>query len=128
MRSIPLRPGLTRAEADAALAAVETDPRVRGFLLQNLRFEGTPAWRIGLDEIAASLPAIEAWPEQGACIYPGPTLFVGGAKSHYILPEHRPVIRRLFPSARFVTLRDAGHWLHADAPDAFVKVVESFLG
>ena len=35
MRAIPLAPGLTRAQADAALVPVVPDPGVRAFLLQN---------------------------------------------------------------------------------------------
>jgi esterase len=44
-----------------------------------------------------------------------------------VLPEHRALFRALFPSARFATLRGAGHWLHADAPEAFVQTVGGFL-
>ena len=36
MQAIPLTPSLTRAAADAALAAIVPDPAVRSFLLQNL--------------------------------------------------------------------------------------------
>ena len=54
MSRLPLRPGLTRAEADAALAPAVPDAGVRGFLLQNLRLGGTPSWRIGLAGIAAA--------------------------------------------------------------------------
>ena len=127
MLAVELRPGLTRAEASAALAAAEPDPVVRGFVLQNLRFgTATPAWRIGLGEIAAGLPAIEGWAAAGA--YPGPVLVLRGERSDYVQPEHRALFRALFPAARFATLREAGHWLHADAPEAFVATVGSFLG
>ena len=52
MRAIPLRPGLTRRDADAALAAAVPNPALRGFLLQNLLFaEEPPRWRIGLEAI-----------------------------------------------------------------------------
>lgn len=125
MQAIPLTSGLTRAEALAALEPSTPDPVVRGFLLQNLRFGAPPAWRIGLDEIAAALPEIEGWPGQGR--YDGPTLVLRGERSDYILPEHRPLFRALFPEARFVTLRDAGHWLHADAPEPFLATVSSFF-
>jgi esterase len=127
MRAIPLAPGLTRAAADAALAGAVPDAAMRGFLLQNLRFGERPSWRLGLDEIAAAMPDIEGWPELTGR-YDGPALFIGGARSDYIRPEHRPAIRALFPNARFVTLKDAGHWLHADNPAGFVAVVEAFLG
>jgi pimeloyl-ACP methyl ester carboxylesterase len=121
-----LAPGLTRADADAELAESVPDATMRGFLLQSLRFGENPSWRLGLDEIAAALPDIEGWPEFAAT-YDGPALFIAGARSDYIRPEHRPTIRALFPSARFVTLKDAGHWVHADNPTAFVAVLQTFL-
>ncbi len=128
MQAIPLTPGLTRADAAAALADAVPDPRVRAFLLQNLRLGDTPAWRIGLGEISAALPAILTWPELAGRTYAGPTLFVAGEHSDYIRPDHRPTIRALFPHARFVTLKDAGHWLHADNPAGFLAITEAFFG
>lgn len=126
MAAIPLRSGLTRAEADAALADLAPSG-VRGFLLQNLRFGTAPHWRIDLPAIAAALPVLEDWPSIAAAPYAGPTLFVAGSRSDYIRPEHRAVIRLWFPSARFVTVKDAGHWVHADNPAGFAAVVEAFL-
>ncbi len=85
-----------------------------------------PAWRIGLTELRAAMTDLEAWPATDRT-YAGPALFIAGERSDYILPEHRPAIRALFPRARFVTLKDAGHWLHADNPAGFLGVVRAFL-
>ena len=126
MRAVELRPGLTRREADQALAAAVDTPALRAFLLQNLRFGPAPAWHIGLDHIVQGLPDIEGWDAPDAA-YDGPVLVLRGERSDYVQPEHRPAIRALFPRARFLALRDAGHWLHADAPDAFLSVVQEFL-
>lgn len=126
MRAIPLHEGLTRAEADAALIQAVPVQAVRAFLIQNLIFGPTPHWRIGLAEIAAAIPDLEGWEPPGG-IYAGPTLFVSGARSDYVAPDHRPTIRPLFPSARFVAVKNAGHWLHADNPAGFLSVVEAFL-
>jgi pimeloyl-ACP methyl ester carboxylesterase len=128
MLALDLAPGLTRAAADAALARAVATPAVRAFLLQNLRFGPTPAWRFGLTEIANALPMAEGWEiPPGSEPYPGPTLFVAGATSDYILPAYRPAIRALFPAARFVTMKGVGHWVHADNPDGFASIVEAFL-
>ena len=124
MRALP--DGLTRAEADTALAGAVPDSGVRTFLLQNFRPGETPPWRIGLGELADALPAIEGW-ESVAAHFDGPTLFISGDRSDYIKPEARSVIRELFPRARFVTLRNAGHWLHADNLAGFVGVLQAFL-
>jgi pimeloyl-ACP methyl ester carboxylesterase len=127
MAAVELRPGLTRIEADRALAGVVENPGVRAFLLQNLRFGTAPGWRINVAAIAQALPLIEGWPEIEEPPYRGPALFVAGARSDYIRMEHRPLIRALFPAAVFATLKAAGHWVHADNPDGFVSLVDAFV-
>jgi pimeloyl-ACP methyl ester carboxylesterase len=126
MTALDLRPGLTRTEAAAALATSVPDPAVRGFLLQNLLPGAAPSWRLNLPAIAAAMPSLVGWSDPEGASYAGPTLFLAGGRSDYLLPDYRPAIRARFPAARFVTLKDAGHWLHADDPDGFVAVVEAF--
>lgn len=126
MAAIRLDPTLTRAIADAALAEAEPDAGVRGFLLANLQLGAAPSWRIGLKEITNAMPDISGWRfirER----YDGPVLFVLGGRSRYVRPEHRPAIAAHFPRARLVTLKDAGHWVHADAPKPFVDTLAAAL-
>jgi pimeloyl-ACP methyl ester carboxylesterase len=126
MRGIPLRPGLTRREADAALAAAVPQPMLRGFLLQNLLFaENPPRWRIALEAIAAAMPDIGGWPDPPGR-YDGPVLVLAGDRSDYIRPEHHGRFRALFPAARFAAI-PAGHWLHAENPGAFLQALTGFL-
>lgn len=127
MRALPLAPGLTRAAADAALAADVPDASVRAFLLHSLRFDAAmPSWRVGLAQIGAGMPDILDFPDICAP-YDGAALFVSGDRSDYITPEDRPHIRALFPRARFASVKGAGHWVHADQPDAFRAIVDAFL-
>jgi pimeloyl-ACP methyl ester carboxylesterase len=127
MAALDFSAGPNRAALDAALAVTVDDPAVRGFLLQNVRLGATPSWQIGLAEITAGLPAIEGWPDPGPATYAGPTLFVTGERSTYVRPEHREKIRAGFPAARFVQVKDAGHWVHADNPSGFLAVLGAFL-
>ena len=127
MRALPLGPGLTRAAADSALAAAVPEAGVRGFLLHSLRFDiAPPSWRVGLDEIIAGMADILDFTD-AATPYDGPALFVTGERSDYVTPEDRPRIRALFPRARFATVKGAGHWVHADQPEAFRAILEAFL-
>jgi pimeloyl-ACP methyl ester carboxylesterase len=126
MQAIALRPGLTRREADAALAPAVAAPALRGFLLQNLLFaEDPPRWRIGLAEIAAGMDDITDWPDLPGC-YGGPVLVLSGDRSDYVRPEHHALFRHLFPSVQFRTM-PAGHWLHADNPQGFLTAATAFL-
>jgi pimeloyl-ACP methyl ester carboxylesterase len=127
MLALPLRDGLTRAEASAALAETVTDTAIRSFLLLNLRLgDGAPRWQIGLSELAAGMEAIQGW-EDGGTPYGGPSLFVTGGKSAYVPPWTHEDIRALFPAARFAVLPQAGHWLHAEDPAGFLAAILPFL-
>lgn len=129
MRGLDLSQISRRAEADALLAEQIDDAGVRGFLLQNLvSGDDGLAWRVPLDALAANMPAIMGFPEPGAAErYEGPALFVTGGRSDYAGPEHHPEILRLFPNAQFAAIPDAGHWVHAEAPQQFFEVVGAFL-
>ncbi len=123
MRAVALAPGLSRAAADAALMGAVAEARVRGFLLQSLVPGERPRWKLGLAAIEAAMPEIEGWEAPAGAAYGGPVLFVAGGRSDYIRAEYRGAIRTLFPAARFVVLRRAGHWLHADDPQGFLEVL-----
>ena len=132
MAALPLTPGLTRAAADAALAAAVPDPALRAFLMQNFIPGHSPgpdgAWRIGLAEIVAALETqIGGWDAPAGARYAGPVMVLAGELSDYVTQADRPTCRALFPAVRFVTLRHAGHWLHADNPEGFLAAVSIFL-
>jgi pimeloyl-ACP methyl ester carboxylesterase len=127
MRALDLTPPLSRAELDRRMAALEPDPALRAFFLQSLDVRAEPPrWRLNFDVLAAFMPQITGWPEI-AGRFDGRTLFLSGANSAYVLPDHRDQIHARFPHARFVRIPGAGHWLHADQPRAFAETVEVFL-
>jgi esterase len=128
MRALDLTGVTTRGEADRRLATSVEDPGLRAFFLQSLDLKapGGPRWRLNLDVLEAEMPKIVGWPgTQGT--FDRPALFLTGAESSYVLPEHRAAIRALFPKARFAKLPGAGHWLHADKPREFEETVRVFL-
>ena len=55
------------------------------------------------------------------------TLFVGSPISDYIPKNSHNEIRKYFPQAEFVYIDGAGHWVHADKPKEFIKIVVQFL-
>jgi len=56
-----------------------------------------------------------------------PALFIRGGQSGYVTPEDEPRIRELFPRAQIQTIAAAGHWVHADQPDEFLRLLLDFL-
>jgi esterase len=129
MRSLDLSQVTRRSDADALLAEQIADAGVRGFLLQNLiSAEGGLAWRVPLQTLADEMPELMGFPSSPAPErYDGPSLFVSGGASDYVLPEHHEKILRLFPNAQFAAIENAGHWVHAEASDEFLRTVSGFL-
>lgn len=134
MRELDLTALTSRGEAERALAADVDDPAVRQFLLQNLKHTRTPEhrngwrWELNLELLGDHLDDVAAWPGVDPGLsYAGPVLWVGGAESPYIRPEHRPEMLRLFPRTRLVTIPGAGHWVHADAPAELTAELLDFL-
>jgi pimeloyl-ACP methyl ester carboxylesterase len=119
---------LNRGEAEAALAPAIPEKAVRQFLLKNLAHEpsGGFSWKLNLRAISENYSRLnEAMPEDKACDIP--TLFLRGQTSDYILDSDWPLILRLFTRASLVTIPAAGHWLHADAPEPFLRAVLEFM-
>jgi esterase len=127
MAAVDLSQITTRTEADAALAAGVDDPALRAFFLQSLDLRARPPhWKLNLPVLEAEMPKIVGWPgTEGR--FDGPTLFLTGADSTYVRPEHRETIRAQFPKARFAKIPGAGHWLHAEKPREFEETVRVFL-
>ncbi|MEI2812089.1 MAG: alpha/beta fold hydrolase [Nocardioides sp.] len=120
-----------RADIAEALRPAVKDDTVRAFLMQNLHFEpGGWVWRPHLAALRRSLPAISGWPGVQVAAYPpytGRTLWVAGGSSDYVGDKYAAEMTRLFPRTRRVTIKQAGHWVHADAPEVFTSVLEQFL-
>lgn len=117
-----------RREADALLAEHVDSRPVRLFLATNLvrDDEGGMRVRVGLAEIQRGYSAIVGLPD-GEGAFEGPTLVLRGADSHYVRDDMLPALKQVLPAARVVTLTQAGHWLHADQPEAFQQAVEAFI-
>jgi pimeloyl-ACP methyl ester carboxylesterase len=123
MRRVDLATVANRAEAEAQMHA--ESPAIAAFLLQSLDLSER-RWKLNLDVLEREMPVITNWPTVNGS-FPRAALFLTGADSHYVRPEHRETIRTLFPRARFVKIPDTGHWLHAEKPREFEATVRAFL-
>ena len=127
MRNLDVTNITSRSEADRQLARFVPDPAVRGFLLQNLRrHSGHWSWNANLDLLGDNLHVVSGWPTLDAS-WDGPTWWVVGGRSDYVKESDMPAMRKLFPRVVSVTLKRAGHWVHADEPQAFTEILRTFL-
>lgn len=129
MLAVDVASASARSEIDGALKGPVPDPAVRAFLLQNVvRRDEAFAWRINLPVIDRELEQMSRFPQAlRESSFAGPTAFVSGGQSDYVLPSHRETIRDVFPSASIETIPGAGHRVHAEAPELFVQSVERHL-
>ncbi|TKB45627.1 alpha/beta fold hydrolase [Thalassotalea mangrovi] len=116
-----------RRDADEILSRYVSTPGVRQFLLKNLvKTDSGYRWRASIDNISKSYDQI-SMPVRQDRKYQGPVLFIKGENSDYITSEHRPTIAKLFPTARARVITGTGHWLHAEKPQEFNRIVSQFI-
>lgn len=117
-----------RVDASVQLQERIADSAVRGFLLQNLRrsddgFE----WEPNLALLRAELDTVMGFPDEGERQFGGPVLWIKGERSDYISDEDAPAMRAYFPRTRRITVKDAGHWVHSEQPEAVGAALRGFL-
>ena len=131
LQAIDLSKVMKRKDADEQLAPFVENLGIRQFLLRNLALDsqGEFSFRCSLSNISLCYPQIMKANELAAnqAAYNGPTLFIKGGKSDYILPEHRAAIAKLLPNSKAKIIQGAGHWLHAEKTLAFNKIVVDFI-
>ncbi|MEJ6492357.1 MAG: alpha/beta fold hydrolase [Flavobacteriales bacterium] len=116
----------SRSEAEEAMAKYIESNGVRQFLLKNLYWaqKGKLAWRMNIPVLEQEMWAIlQGLPSNEVLI---PTLFIRGMMSDYILGEDIPDLENQFSDSHFVSVENAGHWVHAEAPEEFIEAVLSF--
>jgi pimeloyl-ACP methyl ester carboxylesterase len=117
----------TRTQVDEIVSKYISDFGTKQFLLKNVYWEtpvqlgfrfNLPVFNDKISEIGTALPFENHFDK--------PALFLRGGKSDYILDSDFETILHHFPSAIIKTIPNAGHWLHAENPNAFYCEVEKF--
>lgn len=118
----------TRKLVDEKLAELIPVVGVRQFLLKNVYWKekGLLDFRFNLqaltennDEVGAGLPSFTT--------FEGATLFLKGENSDYISAAGEPLIGAHFPNSAVITIKNSGHWLHAENPTDFYAEVLRFF-
>lgn len=126
LKAIDLEKLNSRKEADDILSGYVPELGVRQFLLKSLgRTDEGFEWKINLDAIDQNIEKIVS--EIGGPPVDLPTLFIKGETSDYIKDIDLPLIKGLFPWSEVMTIKNAGHWVHAEQPDVFLKTLQNFL-
>ncbi|MDN7135427.1 alpha/beta fold hydrolase [Pseudidiomarina terrestris] len=126
LEAIELEQVSNRKEADAQLAEHIDDRGVRQFLLKNLQRENEQyQWRLNLPVIDRCYSEISAGVRDGE--FAGPVLFIKGGDSNYLTEAHRDAVTARFSDVDIKIIEGTGHWLHAEKPRIFNRLVRAFL-
>ncbi|MDR9830826.1 alpha/beta fold hydrolase [Vibrio sp. FNV 38] len=116
----------TRQEAMFILEQHINIEGVRQFLSKSMfNNEQGIQWRFNVPALLEQYPYIVGW--QPGPAYQQPTLFLKGANSEYILPEHQTQIKTQFPTAKAHIIANTGHWLHAEKPNEVLRAISKFI-
>ena len=56
-----------------------------------------------------------------------PALIIRASNSEYVTNEDITTFKKSFLKAKAVTIKDSGHWVHADKPEEFIEVILAFI-
>ena len=115
----------SRAEAEMRFEARVSDWAMRKFLTTNLERSDANAWSwaINLPVLTEALPFLEKSSLQPGEHYDGPSTFILGGKSRYVLPQEQGLITERFPQAKIEVIPESGHNPHLEARSRFVSMV-----
>lgn len=116
------------SDIEAKLAQSIESKQILNFILKNLKknSNGKLMWKLNIKAIS------ENYYKLGAAIFSdnvfiGKSLFIKAEKSEYLKAEQYSYIFKIFPNAEIKIMPGVSHWLHAENPDLFVDIINTFL-
>jgi esterase len=119
----------SRADAEAHLAKTIESEKIRNLILKNLQRtdEGKFRWKLNakalyenLKKIVDGLPRPTSYNE---AVTGFPVTFIKSENSEYLPVIDFVAIQKVFPAAEMIIVKDAGHWVNAEKPDAITDIL-----
>lgn len=112
----------TRQQAAAIMREYLNEEGVIQFLLKSY-VDGE--WRFNVPVLWEQYPHIVGWETIPA--WDHPALFIPGGNSPYVTEAYRADLLAQFPQARAHVIAGAGHWVHAEKPEAVLRAIRRYL-
>lgn len=125
LNDLPLQDFTTKRQVDTYLQKHIEDPALRAFCLTNLDSSSPLQWKIPLSTLFQQLESLADFNISGQ--YTGDTFLIQGGASRFVKHSHMDTISTLFPNYMVTTIRGAGHWVHAEAPDDTLALLQKYL-
>lgn len=118
----------SRQDVEKVLGEYIHEKFVIQFLMKNLYWteDKKLTWRFNLNTLAEKYTEFVSNAIKFG-VFKGPTLFVAGANSNYILPQDSLLIKQQFPDSKIIKIANAEHWVQANNPVDFNAAVKDFL-
>ena len=82
-------------------------------------------WRFNVPVLWDQYPHIVGW--ETIPPWEHPALFIPGGNSPYVTEAYREQLLAQFPQARAHVIAGAGHWVHAEKPEAVLRAIRRYL-
>ena len=128
MKTYSLKDMKSIGEIDSFLKQYVNSERIRMFILKNIRKnkEGVFDWKLNFPVLMDAFNSLMPQASENEN-YSNPTLVIRGGKSDYVTDNHFEFMKKHFNNIELKTIEGASHWLHADNPNEFVKIIKTFI-
>lgn len=128
MKNSPVEEFTSRVMAEEYFSKLIPSVKMQHFVVKNLKRSKDNGflWKLNLSAIDTYVDDLlkgVVYQEKNLV----KTLFIKGELSDYITLEDETLIQHSFEIVKIVTVQNAGHWVHADNPDALLNEVVLFL-
>jgi pimeloyl-ACP methyl ester carboxylesterase len=128
LHSLRFEEASSRKDVDDQLAEYIDNLGIRQFLLKNIVRDKVSGFRLRMNlpvifQDYEKILAIPEWKHH----FEGPALFIRGEKSPYVDEADMEEITAVFPAAKLETVKEAGHWVHAEKPEELLQLLRTFL-
>ncbi len=128
--------GSTASQVDQALQKSIPDPALRAFVLTNYD-NRRQEWKIPIGTLVEQLEHIAGFDispndkpaseDDCTTFYDGDVFIIHGGQSRFVRHAYMETISSYFPNHMLTTVRGAGHWVHAEAPDDVTALLKRYL-
>lgn len=118
----------TKKDVEEEMIRHVPDRRLVNFMMKNVQniSRDKMAWKMNIEALKLNLEEVFRFEPSGSS-YPGPVLWLKGEHSDYIMQEHHRIMYSFFPNVTMHIIPSASHWLHADNPEEFSRVVMEWM-
>ncbi|KAL3921756.1 MAG: hypothetical protein SGILL_002576 [Bacillariaceae sp.] len=121
------------AQVDQALKQSIPDPALRAFVLTNYD-NRKQEWKIPIGTLVQQLENIAGFDlssssqaSSSSSSFDGDVFIIHGGQSKFVRHSYMDTIASYFPNHMLTTIRGAGHWVHAEAPDDVTALLKRYL-